>query len=438
MSSQERTLGVSMLRAFERDQQLADNGQLVYPNLELVADEARQKEYPLLREFWSSKAGSVHEEDRAYQAALGYLVLTGLQLHQTSPEHQQLISDRYTKASIELYGQPDIFEYQKIADAKIAEFNAYSNNAWVSKSPNNRILKILKAHQITGTTEKFADTSDYDLAREEAAKRIAESLKIRYSDVLSVFDTKDPNKTISMDIVLKDYRKGLRILKSQDSAWRAWRIKPIDDRKTFASDGKEKVIIVGMARQPMTIAEARQKFVHEVLTHSLRSVNGSKTGESMMQYGLPDYLDAEEGLAVFIEYGLSGKIPNPRTDVYLDFGLALGTSGAHRLTRSQLQQLYVDREVVRREAKQERFKRVEIEQAGWRHVNRIFRGALDNDIIAVNTKDLAYYRGFMKIGDYITNALHGGTSEDKLLDYLMSGKFDPTNKRHALLVATLI
>lgn len=192
-----------------------------------------------------------------------------------------------------------------------------------------------------------------------------------------------------------------------------------------------------MNHPPMTPADAQRLFCHEVLIHSLRAVNGSKTTEPMMEFGMPGFLDAEEGLAVFIEYGLTGKLSAGRSDRYVDFGLALGTSGTPTLTRSQIHDLYVNREIVRQQAQGEPVDEESIQQRGWRYVNRIFRGALDNNVIAVNTKDLAYYRGFQMIGDYVVQSLNSGVNIKELLAYLLCGKFDPTNERHVALVASL-
>jgi hypothetical protein len=436
MLSTEPILGVEMTEAFARDSKFSGTPKIVYSNLESIALEARAKDAPLWHRFLETEEGSVLEESYARKLAIGYLVLSGLRLQQTNSENQQLISDRMTQASKELYGEPEAGEFQWLIQTKIDEFSGYQDNPQVDQDRNQKILALLQGHLTADESSRGVDRAEQTKGREVAAKKLVEALMVQFADALAVFDEFEPDIKHAAKNYLPAFIKAVSVLGEAEPIWHTWKVNPAD-RATFASDARTRTIQFGMNHKPMTPLVAKGKFCHEVLVHSLRAVNGSKTSDSMMQYGMPNFLDAEEGLSVFVEYGITGEISIGRSDRYVDFGLALGSSNTTPVTRSKLQELYVNREIVRRQAKGEVVNEEVIQADGWKSVNRIFRGALDNDVIAVNTKDLAYYRGLKIIGDYVDEALKDGVNINELLNFLLRGKFDPTNKRHVALVMSL-
>ena len=64
------------------------------------------------------------------------------------------------------------------------------------------------------------------------------------------------------------------------------------------------------------------------------------------------------------------------------------------------------------------------------HINRIYRGSEGDDIVGVFTKDIAYLDGLIKIMQYILDRINKGDNINDIMDYLLSGKFDPTNQVH--------
>jgi hypothetical protein len=422
--------GVLMLDAFSRDSAYSGTERLAYPKLERIAAEARAQEMALLDEFWDAEEGSVLEDDRARKAAIGYLVLTGLQLHSVPEEHQEEIARRFTQASVELYGAPDEQEFQYLLHEKIHEFTGYASQPGVDHSRIQNVLSVLSPR----ISETDGSKNKEHANLHEAAKQLTDAMHEKFRDVLAVFDDLDPSDDLTPEKVAKLYEKGRNILASQDDTWNTWSV-VLGNTVAMSAEAETKEITVGKKHDPMKPAKAIQLFCHEVLVHAQRAVNGRKSGDRMLEHGLPGSLDAEEGLAVFIEYGLSGEVPAVRTDRHVDFGLALGLSGGKPLTRRELHQLYVDRSVVRKQANGTSVDLEKIAASGWRYVNRIYRGSLENDVISVNTKDLAYYNGFLKIGNYVANELKKGASAVELLDRLLIGKYDPTNPKHRDYVA---
>lgn len=77
-----------------------------------------------------------------------------------------------------------------------------------------------------------------------------------------------------------------------------------------------------------------------------------------------------------------------------------------------------------------------LEREVWEHVNRIYRGGLGNHYIAVFTKDIAYYKGFVKMARYIQE-IRKTQGIDTVMQYLMQGKFDPMLRAHRNTVSRL-
>lgn len=113
----------------------------------------------------------------------------------------------------------------------------------------------------------------------------------------------------------------------------------------------------------------------------------------------------------------------------MDTALALGTLGLS-LKREEILKLHTLKEKIRQQAAEEVVDPAKFEDDSWRYVNRIYRGSLGNEHIAVNTKDIAYYKGYVAINKYIAAELEQGRSIEEIMDYILSGSFDPTNSRH--------
>ena len=72
----------------------------------------------------------------------------------------------------------------------------------------------------------------------------------------------------------------------------------------------------------------------------------------------------------------------------------------------------------------------DIEKEVYAHVNRIYRGSLGDESIGIFTKDISYHKGFVEMGRYMQAQIDNGKSIEEVLDFLLTGKFDPTNMQH--------
>jgi len=407
---------------------------LTYPSLEAVAQDARQIECDLLDEFWAAVPGSLEEEKLARYAAVGYLVLTAYQLRNVAPASQPLISKRFTQSSVELYGAPKPDDVGKLMLGQYGNFRQYVDNPTVDQTRLQDVLATLDEALggIIATVE--ADVNDYH----EVAEQMKTALNERYGDVLELFDSFEQDATeLDLESVRSLFQEGISRLAASDPDWQEWTVE-ITNGEGMSTISKGKKVKIGN-RGNYRPERLKALFTHEVLVHGLRSVNGYKTGDAFLGKGLPGNLDAEEGVGIFMEYAITGVVPNKIVDRYIDISLALGQTRLPALNRTQLHDFHANRQIVRAQATGRTPDIAGIERTAWNHADRVYRGSLGNEIIGVNTKDIAYYQGFLKIANYLEAEItDGGKTPGDVFVYIMSGCVDPTDIRHQAYLRLLV
>ena len=253
-----------------------------------------------------------------------------------------------------------------------------------------------------------------------------------YRDCFTCFDKFTPGVLLTPQDLAECFAVALSTMKSRDSAWDGWAVIHNKGAKLSVNVGRKRIII-GNRRTPMTLAEAKGLLAHEILVHAQRAVQGGKRSYDLA-IGLPDYLTAEEGLGALVESAINGSVPFKIKDRYIDIALALGAWRRRPLLRNEMYVFCYSRAVIRSVVSNETVDLDELEHVTWEHVNRIYRGSLGNKYLAVFTKDVAYYQGFIKMAKYLQAATRRGRLTDALA-YVYSGKFDPTNPGHRQIVA---
>ncbi|MCB9820230.1 DUF1704 domain-containing protein [Candidatus Nomurabacteria bacterium] len=371
---------------------------LEYENLDQSVNKHKPYEYKRMDRFWDAEHGSLEEEEAARQLAMQYMLMGSLALQQSmTPESNSIWSERYTKATSEIYGSPD-------AEIAIALESGIESNV------------------------EF----------KQAAELVREYLDRKYQPVFEALEKNFAEEVdVSPDQVADRFEAGLGVLASRyDLGWKDWVIERSEDASALSVLSDEKKIVVGMKRVAMGPDQVKPLFTHEVLVHAQRSLNGSKISKEL-QTGLPGYLDAEEGLGVFFEYAISGSIPAKNIDRYTDIAFALGQIDGRQHTREELLSRALDRARKRNEASGDDRSDEDLQKEVYAHVNRIYRGSLGNEHVGVFTKDISYHKGFVEIGKFISSKLDEGFTVEKVLDYLTKGKFDPSNPRHVAVAGEL-
>ena len=410
---------VDMHKAFKRDPDQRDASRIVYVNLDNAAAQAKKQENARLRAFFAAPEGSIEELDAARKAAIGYFVLTGAQL-QTAPIREVAkVSERFTQASIELYGKPDAEEARSLASRELEEFKQLVDDPNVDQDRLHRSIDFLT--QQIGETSSEKEIIDL----ESVLRQMREVIYKRYGDVLALLEPegKDPTEEISAEEVAKLFQEAINFMAQSEPGWAGWRVETSKDA-VMETHTREKLITVGSnARQ---ISSLKVSFAHEVLVHALRSVNGATTGDDLLAHGTPGSQAAEEGVSVLFASSVRGHISDRSKDFYKDIAFALGELGQPPVKRAQLQQIYLDRLIIRDQAKNKPVDMDALSNKAWGYVNRIFRGALGNEDSSVNTLDISYY-GVTVMGNYVKRLLANGRTPDEIFDFLTCAKIDPTN-----------
>ena len=408
--------------------------ELTYPNLDSVAGDARQREYALLREAWSAPDDSLEEEKFARYAAIGYLVLTSQRLGNVDQGNQQLLSDRFTQNSIGIYGAPEPQEVKKLLVEQHAGFSRYADRPAIDQARLHAVTDVFQG-SLGGSIESVEAQHDAEL--QNLAQQVAVILDARYGEALHIFDPIEQSgvkPTISE--VKSVFEAGLAALQPTNNAWKNWGVEITDGQGMSTSTSSQKIKIG--KRGDYQASRLKALFAHEALTHALRYIHGQETGDRLMGVGLPGNLDAEEGIGIFMEYAVSGLLPDRVVDRYIDVALALGQTQLPAMNRAQLHDLHTNRLIVRSQAADKPTDPVAISSFAWNHIDRIYRGSLGNSVIGVNTKDIAYHQGFLKIGRYLKQEiLQNGHSAESIFEYIMSGCFDPSDSRHRAHVASV-
>ena len=396
--SQNNLANVELLTAITPTTDSSRQDRILYAYLNPARNEYNPLEYTRMAQFWDAEPGSLEEEESARQLALHYMVIVSAALNESASVSEiESLSKWYTRASGELYG-----------------------------TPNAEIAKRLYDDQQCGV--------ETEVPFEHAARELGRFIDTKYNTVFAALEVDLLEDRIEPDEVAYRFEAALAVLESEhDAAWSEWSVERNQTDKLSVNRLK-KLFGVGMKRAAISPQQLRALFSHEVLDHGLRAINGLSLSEELSK-GLPGYIEAEEGLGIFIEFAISGTIKDVVYDRYVDIAFALGLIDGVEHTRAELIEKAMSR-AKRRNKSTEKTTRSEEDliKEVYAHVNRIYRGSRGDENIGVFTKDMAYYEGFLKIGNYIEHEMVSGKTMEDIWEFLMIGKFDPTNRRHLVYI----
>jgi len=366
---------------------------LDYPKLRPAVEKHRPHERARMAQFWDAEEGSLDEHAAAQQLAMQYMLM-GAQALELSA-NPELWSQRYTQATSEIYGLPE---------------PELARQLW---------------------REQQDDGIEAETPFRDAAEKVGEFLDSKYASVFEALDIDTlSSEPIGPGGIANKFEAAIAVLAQEhDADWAKWTVERNDEKDSLSVVAGSKKILVGMRRANVQPQQLKALFAHEVLVHGLRGVNGQKTSKELGN-GLPGYLDAEEGFGVFVEYAISGKISEKNVDRYVDIAYALGQIDGVQHARQELIDHAMKRATERNEKSEQKKTQDDLVKEVYAHVNRIYRGSLGNEHVGVFTKDISYHKGFIEMARYIQEQLDNGNTIDDIMDFLSSGKFDPTNRRH--------
>ncbi|HET8690170.1 MAG TPA: tyrosine/phenylalanine carboxypeptidase domain-containing protein [Candidatus Saccharimonadales bacterium] len=428
-----RRRGTSLiLEAIEPSRKSVDAVELRYPNLRealkafgpmsYLQRGGRLLKHPLKK---MPKPGKLKEElNTAYLLTASYRLQKAL-----TPVDKIFWSKQFTLASVGLFGRPDSRQVRILAAAELKFFESL-----VDELDNHHDFTRAFLHQYRLLAGKTQSSGSLEKRFDKLLGEVSDYFYDRYGSVLAVFDDLPLGEELEPAVVRRYFRRGLKVLAVLDPAWTDWRVVS-NSSAGLSVEAPNKQIVVGRYRAPIRVQDIRGLFAHEVLVHAQRAVGGAKLSKALAD-GLPDYLEAEEGLGVLAEAALNGGVPSKIKDRYLDIALAMGNYRRRAVNREQLFNVCYVRAVLRSLNRGLDLDLDDLESEVWQHVNRIYRGSLGDKYVAVFTKDIAYYQGFIKMAKYFKLEAKQGRLRASM-DFALSAKFDPTNAGDARTVKSL-
>lgn len=414
-----------ILKSIAPAQQFASSDQLVYPNLVSSREYFQYRSLliengsELLKSWKRYKTSEAHEE-----LQIATLMMAAHRLQRSSlPHTKKFWSAQLTRRSVALFGQPLGNEVARLA-AK--ELRIYETVAAQFEDKAEFFEPMLEAYRSL-VKRRAQPAKSFEDRYQSVLAEVRDYFLTTYAEEFACFDRYAVDASVSPVELVKPYTAALELLAQRDPAWRQWRVVS-DNQAKLSVDNPRKRIVIGRNRAPLKISELKGLFAHEVLIHAQRALRGAKISKQLGA-GLPGYLTAEEGLGVLVESALNGGVSHKVKDRYIDIALALGGSRRPPLNRQELYEVCYVREVTRGVANGSDMSLDRVEKEVWEHVNRIYRGSLGNKYIAVFTKDVAYYKGFVRMARYIKRQ-STERNMDEIFDFLLQGKFDPSVSEH--------
>ena len=383
-------------------------------------------------EFLDSQEGSIEETAMAKQLASEYFLRTADKVNISNEGNRDLWADRFTQATVELYGETETVEATRLVSAEYTALLQLQGKEGVSQQHVNFLLDTYRP-MVAKQPEANSAETEADQEK-EAIHEYGEAILEKYQPLFDLIDSSGKTEFSATDLQ-ELFGTALEWLKDNDDTdWSEWTV--VDTEGTSLSvDATNRKIKIASRRETATAQDTRGLIAHELLVHALRGKNGYKTGDKDLATGLAGYLDAEEGLGILAEEAVNGELPEKAYDRYVDIALALGSVDGVQRTRQEVFDISFARQLVRAQVKGT-FDEAELpslERRVWVHVDRIYRGGRGDNLgsrQAIFTKDIAYYVGYKQMAEYISGQLASGKTASDVFQYLSQAKFDPNNQQH--------
>lgn len=345
------------------------------------------------------------------------------------PEAQRLWSERFTQASIALYGAPDPDTARALIVHDLETLAELVGQPNVDQARLERVQAFYNQH-LGVMVEAHTPVIHSEAELQDIAAEVKEYFWQRFGPALeAITNSDDPDTMVGPTEIAECFDRALDVLQASHPMWRTWQVALQDSGSLSVRCGEHR-ILVGQRREPLHLSALPGKFAHEALVHVLRQLHASSLGDPVLARGLAGYTDSEEGIASFVEYAVSGIPPQQAVERYTDMALAMGIFDGQLIPRHELFSVALDRKIVLDQAAGKPSEEAEVADGVWEHINRIYRGTRGEDTVGVFTKDVVYYHGFQEIATYLL-AETKQRSIPEIFDYLLSCKFNPFDQSQA-------
>lgn len=381
-------------------------------------------------EFMEATPDSAEEELKATKLAKTYLAMTSEKLR--DGDNDEIWMQRFNEAAGELFGgiDPDL-----AGSAFAKSWREIAPFAEESDADGAEFVVEIYEHVLQQQPGEFIELGTEIIGKKDIFNEILD----RYRPVFDLIRSlgQGPYQSAETRSV---FEKIIGQLPGED--WVQWKVtNPKNKGHLSVSSIRREIEVPDGKATINSKLELLGLALHEIGVHASRSVNGYDSGDQKLARGLPAYSNFEEGLGIFMELVVCDRLPDRVADRYMDTALATGAIRGIQLDREELKKFATYREILRSKARGVRPDKELISQMVTTHVNRLFRGTNGNALKdsegrikdqAVFLRDKLYLESVLTVIDYINEAISAGRKPKDVMDFLLSGKFDPTNFKHLM------
>lgn len=332
---------------------------------------------------------------------------------------REVSRERAGEMTLEIFGTPDqaVFDDMLHADV-VAARQPLSRPDAVLSSIRGEFLELVGDKAAHYTPE--GNTASYEL-EDTAIETLRADLYHLFPDLETIPTPDQKSLPPSESLPWFD-----ATLDAVGLAAKGWTSRP-GKGKAASTNSDAKAIVVGQARDDFTDVTIKTVPLHEGIAHGLRSQNASEQESPVRQRPLPGYLAFEEGFGMALEQIVSGKKRIGGTAYYISLGLQLGMDRETGEKRS-FKDIY---EIMWRRSllgKQDMTSDdiIAAKQTALQQTMRTTRGG------SLDARDISYAEGARKAHQWLNGVAKQEPAErQRLLQWVLSGKFDPTNAAHA-------
>ena len=232
---------------------------------------------------------------------------------------------------------------------------------------------------------------------------------------------KDSKALIPVKEALPAFIRGIEAYELDTAGW----IAREGQGKAASSNGSTKEIVVGKDREPFTLTSIHAVPIHEG-GHSKRSENARNQQNPVRRLNLHGNLEFEEGFMMGLEQIVTGEKRIGGIPYYLSLGLQLGMDTEEKQKRSfkDVYEILWRRSLLAKEEITDK-DIIAAKKKALQQTTRTTRGG------SLDARDISYAEGARKAHAWLNMVAEREAPERRrLLEWVFSGKFDPTNPAH--------
>lgn len=248
-----------------------------------------------------------------------------------------------------------------------------------------------------------------------------------FEDIYDQYDDDEPIIDDKLRAMMVEFMKLSGLPMAEDEAdVTKWKVIGGENETGFRIIPNEKKVICGTREKGLSKLGYEKMMVHEVMVHMWRAENGSRTGYSALQTGLPGYLETEEGIGILMESLWSGENPEALSRDHFRYAAVAFAEGAYDGIKHSEQDVH---DFIRPLMERNGFGDNKDEL--FLNVMRVFRGMPANCRMHSNLSYLSGKIGAMK---RIEEKFGSGHSVDEVFDEFLEGKYDILSESQANLM----